>query len=192
MCLYIADLQKNKFIKMKKVIGFLFLSILLVQCGQDKDTLILKNQLGKIDKNTSIEELDKIFKNDSIEKFAPIDDMLREYRVFDKDGKPLLVFSPKVQNDSIKGLELVKIYGGQYTTEKGISTSSTFKDIVDNYSIDKIEPSFSAAILFIDELNATISLNKQDLNLDEFDMRKINQGQIPDEASIKNISLWFE
>ena len=65
MCLYIADLQKNKLIKMKKVIGFLFLSILLIQCGQDKDTLIIKNQLGNIDKNTTIEELDKIFKNDS-------------------------------------------------------------------------------------------------------------------------------
>ena len=99
---------------------------------------------------------------------------------------------PKFQNDSIKGLELVKIYSGAYATESGISTSSTFKDIVDNYSINKIEPSFSAAILFIDELNATISLDKQDLNLDEFDMRKINQGQIPDEARIKNISLWFE
>lgn len=177
---------------MKKVIGFLLLSILLIQCGQDKDILIMKNQLGKIDKNTSIEELDKIFKNDSIEKYAPEDDILREYRVFDIDGKSSLIFTPRIENDSIKGLELVKIYGDQYTTEKGISTSSTFKDIVDNYSIDKIEPSFSAAILFIDELNATISLNKQDLNLDEFDMRKINQGQIPDEASIKNISLWFE
>ncbi|MCP4883261.1 MAG: hypothetical protein GY908_05685 [Flavobacteriales bacterium] len=177
---------------MKKVIGFLFLSILLIQCGQDKDTLIVKSQLGKIDKNTSIEELDKIFKNDSVEKFTASGDLLREYRVFDVDGKPSLIFLPKFQNDSINGLELVKIYAGQYTTEKGISTGSTFKDIVDNYSIDKIEPSFSAAILFIDELNATISLNKQDLNLDEFDMRKINQGQIPDEASIKNISLWFD
>ena len=112
--------------------------------------------------------------------------------MFDVNGKPSLVFIPKVHNDSIKGLDLVKIYSSRYMTEKGISTSSTFKDIVDNYSIDKIEPSFSAAILFVNELNATISLNKQDLNLDEFDMRKINQGQIPDEAKVKYISLWFE
>ncbi len=177
---------------MNKLIGLLLLSIFLVQCGQDKDTLILKNQLGKIDKNTSIEELDKMFKNDSIEKFSLEDEITREYRVFDVNGKPSLVFIPKVHNDSIKGLDLVKIYSSRYMTEKGISTSSTFKDIVDNYSIDKIEPSFSAAILFVNELNATISLNKQDLNLDEFDMRKINQGQIPDEAKVKYISLWFE
>ena len=177
---------------MNRLFGLLILSLFLVQCGQDKDTLIMKNQLGKIDKNTSIDALDKIFKNDSIEKFPLEAEITREYRVYGVDGKPSLVFMPLVQNDSIKGLELVKIYSNQYVTEKGISTSSTFKDIVDNYSIDKIEPSFSAAILFINELNATISLNKKDLNLDEFDMRKINQGQIPDEASIKSISLWFE
>lgn len=177
---------------MNKIIGLFLLSMILIQCGQDKDTLIAKNQLGKIDKNTSIEELDKIFKNDSVEKFPLKEDITREYRVFGVGGKPSLVFMPRVHNDSIKGLELVKIYSSQYKTEKGISTSSTFKDVVDNYSIDKIEPSFSAAILFINELNATISLNKQDLNLDEFDMRKIEQGQIPDEASIMYISLWFE
>ena len=178
--------------KMNKLIGILLLCFVLVQCGQEKDTLILKNQLGKINKSTTVEALDKIFKNDSIEKFPLDDGVTREYRVFGLNGKPSLVFTTKVSNDSILGLELVKIYSSEYMTEKGISTSSTFKDIVDNYSIDKIEPSFSAAILFIDELNATISLNKEDLNLDEFDMRKINQGQIPDEASIRYISLWFE
>lgn len=177
---------------MNKLIGLFLLSMILIQCGQDKDTLIMKNQLGEIDKNTSIEDLDKIFVNDSIEKFPVDAEMIREYRVFGKDGKPSLVFLTRVHNDSIKGMELVKIYSSRYKTEKGVSTKSTFKDVVDNYSIDKIEPSFSAAILFVNELNATISLNKQDLNLDEFDMRKINQGRIPDEASIMYISLWFE
>ena len=47
---------------MKKLIGFFLLSMILIQCGQDKDTLIMKNQLGIINKNTTIEELDKIFK----------------------------------------------------------------------------------------------------------------------------------
>lgn len=177
---------------MKKLIGLLFLSLILVQCGQDKDTLILKNQLGKIKKNTRIEELDKIFKNDSIEKFPSNSGIIREYRVFGINGKLDLVFTPLVRNDSMKGLDLVKIYSSRYTTEKGISTTSTYKDIADNYSIDKIEPSFSSAILFINEINATISLNKEDLGLEEFNMNDIRQDQIPDEAGIRYISLWFE
>jgi len=133
-----------------------------------------------------------MFKNDSVEKFTANSDLIREYRVFDKGGKQKLIFIPLRQNDSIKGMELVKIYSELYTTEKGISTSSTFGEISGNYTINKIEPSFSAAILFVDEINATISLDKEDLNLDEFDMRPIRQGQIPDEASVNYITLWFE
>ena len=177
---------------MKKLIAVLVLATLLVRCGQDNNMLISKSQLGKINKNTSIEELDKMFKNDSIEKFTADSDLIREYRVFTTDGKKNLIFIPLRQNDSIKGLELVKIYSNIYTTEKEISTSSTFGEISGNYTINKIEPSFSAAILFVDEINATISLDKEDLNLDEFDMRPISQGQIPDEASVNYITLWFE
>lgn len=178
--------------QMKKLFGLLFISIMLVQCGQDKDTLILKNQLGKVNKNSSIEDLDKIFKNDSVAKLPKGADLIREYKVFGVNGKVDLIFLPKLENDSIKGMNLVKIYGSRYATENGISTASTFRNIADSYSIDKIEPSFSAAILFIDEINATISLDKKDLGLDEFNMNDIRQDQIPDEASIKYITLWFE
>ena len=112
--------------------------------------------------------------------------------VFDESGEPSLVFATRIQNDSIKALELVKIYSDYYVTEKGVSTASTFKDIAAQYSIEKIEPSFSSAILFIDELNATISLDKSDLKIDEFDMSDIRQDQIPDLARIRYITLWFE
>lgn len=177
---------------MKKFVGLILLSILFVQCGQDKDTMILKNQLGDITKDTSLEDLDKIFKNDSIEKYPVKSDIKREYRVFGEDGKPALVFLTLVENDTVKGLERVKIYSDKYMTEKGISTKSVYKDVADNYSIDEIETSFTAAILFVNELNATVLLNKSDLNLDEFDMREIRADQIPDKAKINYISLWFE
>ena len=134
---------------MNKFIGLLLLSMIFVQCGQDKDTLILKNQLGKITKSTSLEELDKIFKNDSIEKFPKDAEIIREYRVFRVRWETVIGFLTHIENDSIKGLELVKIYSELYITDKGVSTKSTFKDVADNYSIDKIEPSFSAAILFV-------------------------------------------
>lgn len=177
---------------MKKLIAVLVLAVLFISCGQDKNTLIVKNQLGKINKSTSLEELDKMFKNDSIERLPKGEELIRQYSVFGADGKQKLVFVTKLKNDSIKGLELVKIYSDTYLTEKGISTASSFGEISGNYTINKIEPSFSSAILFIDEINATISLNKQDLNLDEFNMNPIRQDQIPDEASINYITLWFE
>lgn len=177
---------------MNKFIGLILLSIIFVQCGQDKDTMILKNQLGAISRSTSLEELDIIFKNDSIQTFPIKTDITREYRVYGSDGKVALVFLTLVKNDSVKGLELVKIYSDLYATEMGVSTKSTYKDVADNYSIDKIETSFNAAILFVNELNITVLIDKNDLNLDEFDMREIRADQIPDNASINYISLWFD
>lgn len=181
-------------IAMKKFLFALFavVSLVLVQCGEDNDYLISKGRLGDIQKDTDFAALDRIFANDSVEKFTGGSDRIQEYRVFDPAGQALLVFVPLVENDSIKGIELVKIFSSAYKTDKGISTASNFKDVADNYTIDKIEPSFSAAILFVNEINATISLDKQDLNLGEFDMSAIRQDQIPDLAHIKYITLWFD
>ena len=175
---------------LRTVLG-LAVIFLLFQCTEE-NTAIKKKQLGKISNSTSIEELDKIFKNDSVQKLPEGEPLVREYKVFDASGSPSLIFVTRVENDSLKALEHVKIYSPTYATEKGISTASTFEDVRSQYSIDDIEPSFSSAILFIDELNATISLDKKDLNIDEFDMRDISEDQIPDQSSILYITLWFE
>jgi uncharacterized protein YcfL len=177
---------------MKKLIGVIVLSLLLIQCSSDKNTKIVKNQLGTINKNTSVEELDKLFSNDSVVKYPEGEDVFRDYRVYDKQGRELITIKFDINRDSIKGIELVKIFSEIYETEMGISTASTFKDILDNYSISKIEPTINSVIIFIDEINATLVLDKKDLKLKEYDMGKISQDQIPDMAPIKYINLWFE
>ena len=176
---------------MRRIFFAILAVLLFVQCDTE-DNLIKKNQLGDITKETSLEELGELFENDSIEKFPKLEEPVREFRVFDPDGKPALTFQTNVVNDSIKGIELVKIYSSLYVTEKGLSTASVFKDVVDNYSINKIENAFSSAVLFVDELNVTIALDKKDLKMDEFDMRAIRMEQIPDQAKIKYITLWME
>ena len=176
---------------MIRKIAVLFVILSLVQCAKE-DNVIRKKKLGEITDKTTIEELDRIFAKDSVVKLPEGRELVREYKVIGENGEPSLVFMPRIENDSIKSLELVKIYSSEYITEKGISTASTYKDIAAQYSIDKIEPTFSSAILFIDELNATISLDKKDLKLDEFDMRDIREDQIPDLARILYITLWFE
>jgi hypothetical protein len=55
-----------------------------------------------------------------------------------------------------------------------------------------VVPTLSSAILFIDEINFTMALDKKDLGIDEFDMRKISKDQIPDNAKIKYITVWFD
>ncbi len=176
---------------MKKIITLLILSILFIQCDNNEDYKIGKNQLGKINNNTKITELDIIFKNDSLVKLPEGADNFNAYKIYSKKGKLLLTFRPKF-GDSIKTIKSVQIYDKEYVTVNGISTASTFLEIANNYTINKIEPTFTSAMLFIDEINITIALDKNDLNLDEFDMRKISQDQIPDMAKIKFITVWFE
>lgn len=177
---------------MKKIITLLLISLIFIQCNSKKDSIIAKNQLGKINLNTKISELDKLFKKDSIVKLPKESDVFRKYEIYNKEGILLLIIKPKFRGDSLITIENIKIFSDKYNTEKGLSTASTYKDILDNYSISKIEPSFTSAIVFIDEINATVALDKKDLKLAEFDMNKIREDQIPDMAKIKYITLWFE
>ena len=177
---------------MKKIISIVVLSLILIQCNSDKDFIITKNSLGEINKKTTVAELDKIFENDSVVKLPENLQVFSKYRVFDKTGKHLLTISLDRTRDSIKGIGSVKIFSNQYKTEKGLTTDSTFKDVINNYSISKVEPFISSVIVSLDEINAGIALDKKDLNIGEFDMRKISKDQIPDMAEIKYITLWFD
>ncbi|MDH3323204.1 MAG: hypothetical protein OEM04_09455 [Flavobacteriaceae bacterium] len=177
---------------MKRVIAIIVLSIIFVQCNSDKKFLITKNGLGNIEKNTTITELDDIFENDSVVKFPENVEVLNKYSVYSQEGNQIVEIKLHVVNDSVAGIEHIKIFDKSYKTEKGLSTLSTFKDIVDNYSISKIQPTFSSAVVFIDEINATAALDKKDLRLGEFDMKDINKDQVPDMAKIKYITLWFD
>ena len=177
---------------MKKIITLFIIGLIFIQCNKDDRTLIAKNQLGKITKSTSVDDLDQMFSKDSVVKLPKNSALFNKYMVYNKAGKQLLTIKLKIQRDSIKGIENIKIFSDEYKTDKGLSTSSTFKDILDNYSINKIQPSFTAAVVFIDEINTTIALDKKDLKLNEFDMNKISPDQIPDMAKIKYITIWFD
>jgi hypothetical protein len=73
----------------------------------------------------------------------------------------------------------------------GLSLESSFEDINLNNTITKVETSLSSATLFIDDLNVTISLDKEDLGLKNFSTQKISIEQIPGLAKVKTFIVWF-
>jgi len=176
---------------MKKVF-LLIITFVFIQCNDQKTKLVTKGKVGEITKTTTEQELENIYKNDSIVKIPEASDYVNEYAIYEKGGKHLLSVFPKIPKDTINFIERVKVYSPMYKTEKGISTIATFSDISANYSINKIDPTFTTAIVYIDELNGTFALDKKDLGLDEFDLNKISKDQIPDMAKIKYITIWFE
>jgi hypothetical protein len=45
--------------------------------------------------------------------------------------------------------------------------------------------------LFIDDLNATIAIDKEELGLKDFTTQKVTLEQIPDLAKMKAFIVWF-
>jgi len=75
----------------------------------------------------------------------------------------------------------------RYRTEKNVSLISTFKDIADNYTISRIDNLISSAVVSVNEINVSFTIDKNDLPANvRFDMDlKIEETHIPDDAKIK-------
>jgi hypothetical protein len=186
---------------LKNILSILLVSLLFVQCTKENRYLIEKGKVGYLSKETTVLELNTIFESDSIvsnlpsnnsnngEKLFTVGD--DEYEIFSIKGEKLLQISPVAHNDSLSKIKSIQIFDRNYKTDKGISLQSTFKDINENYLVNKVETTLTSATLFIDELNATISIDKKDLGLSSFSRDEVSIDQIPDIAKIKYFTIWF-
>jgi len=172
-------------------------AILFTQCSDSKFQ-IAKGKVGEITTTTTVKDLETLFAEDSIVKilsegakgnnYFQDDD---EYLIYEKGGKHLLTVVPKEQLDDTSTLKSIQIFDDRFKTENGININSTFGDINAKSTINKVESSFSSATLFIDELNATFAIDKEELGLKEFSLEKVTKEQIPDLAKTKSFIVWF-
>ncbi len=185
----------------KRLFYFIIITLFFIQCTNTNKYEVKKGMVGNINKKTTIADLSNIFKNDSIVSNKPLTDTNDsqkifslnddEYDIYSKSGKKLLEITASKQNDSLSKIKSVGIYDSNYITDKGISLKSTFKDINENYLINNVETTLTSATLFIDELNATISIDKKDLGISKFSTEQVSLSQIPDMAKIKYFTIWF-
>lgn len=185
---------------MKNILCIAILSLMLVQCSNENKFLVEKGKVGLLSTKTTIKDLKSIFVNDSIvsiladleenneESFFAAND---EYEIYSKSGQKLLSIVPVAQNDSTSTLKSIQLFGANYLTKKGVSLQSTFKDITGNYKINKVETTLNSATLYIDELNATIAIDKEELGISKFSRDEISLDQIPDISKIKFFTIWF-
>ncbi|CAM1333520.1 hypothetical protein [Tenacibaculum aestuariivivum] len=173
------------------------ISVIFIQCGNSKYD-VSKGKIGELTTKTTINEVTKIFKNDSIVKIlsegAKGNNFFQEddkYLIFEKGGKHLLTIVPKEQLDSLSTIRSVEIFDERFKTVTGLNINSLFQEINANNTISKVESSFLSATLFIDDLNATVSIDKEDLGLKDFSTQKVSIEQIPDLAKIKSLTIWF-
>ncbi len=181
---------------MKNYILPVLFVITIISCGKDGSNpyLIDSNRVGPLTRESQISQLDSIFKNDSIARSTYGAGTLftsNEIEIYDRDGSPLLILEPVQQFDSTSTIGYIQILDPRFETAKGLSTESTFGDIVKHYSISRIENTLSSAVIFIDELNLYLTIDKKDLPSDlryNTDTR-INESQIPDNAKIKYLMI---
>ena len=173
------------------------ISLFIVSCNNNSKFKIEKGKVGLITGKTTVNDLQNIFKNDSIVKNlsegALGDDYFQdddEYLVFEKGGKHLLTIVPKEQLDSTSSIKSIEIHDRRFKTEGDISLSSTFSEI-SAYNNLRPESTLQSVTLFLDALNATITIDKEELGLKNFSSQKVALEQIPDLAKIKSFVIWF-
>ncbi|MGB1041758.1 MAG: hypothetical protein ACPGU6_00050 [Tenacibaculum sp.] len=180
-----------------KPLAIALMSIVFVQCGNSKYD-IAKGKVGQLTTKTKVEEIEKIFENDSVVKVLSEgikgDNLFQEddkYLVYEKGGKHLLTIVPQEQLDTKSTIKSIEFFDTRFKTKSGLNIGSSFQEIDANNTINKVESSLSSATLFIDDLNATIAIDKEDLGLKAFSTQKVTKAQIPDLAKIKSFTIWF-
>lgn len=180
---------------MKNCFSLFLLIITLASCGKDSSPYLIDvNRVGPLTREIQINQLDSVFENDSIARSTSTSGSLatsKEIEIYDKDGSPLLILEPVQQFDSTSTIGYIQILDSRFETAKGLSIESTFGDVVKNYTISRIENTLNSAVVFIDELNLYLTIDKKDLPTSlRYDTdTRIHQSQIPDNAKIKYLMI---
>lgn len=174
-----------------KILSFAIIAVLLMACGRDSDPFLIdNNRVGPLTKEIKINQLDSIFKEDSIVRNISKSQFLNvanNIEIFDREGSPLLILEPVQQFDSTSTIGYIQILDPKFKTAKGLNIKSTFGDVVEKYAISRIENTLNSAVVFIDELNLYLTIDKKELPTSlRYDTdTRIIASQIPDNAKIK-------
>lgn len=180
---------------MKNAVIFVMIltvALLSLQCSQNSH-LIAKEKVGSITKKTTEKDIYKLFESDSIvtDTVTPLSSLDEKiFKIFKKNGKKQLEIT-FAKRDSVFSINNVQLFSEEYKTKKGISVQSNFNDVHKNYTISNVEATFSSIILFINELNVTISIDKSQAGIGQFSLEKVKLEQIPDATKIKYFTVWF-
>lgn len=180
---------------LKKIIFIVFVSFLFIECKEEKNPFLISNDsVGLLTRGMTIKKIDSVFVRDSIVKLYTQNNELPtqgEVEIFEKNGTKLLSISPITNNDPDALISNFQFFDPRYKTDKGLNLSSTFKDIKTNYKISNIETTISTVVLFLEDSDLFINIDKKELpeNLRYNPNLEIDITNIPDNAKIKYFML---
>ncbi len=181
---------------MIKAITISILTLLLfIQCAEEKDAFLISNStVGNLTLGMKIKQIDSIFAMDSIVRLNPRQNessTIGEVEIYEKGGEKLLLISPRDNYNPESLISSFQFFDDRYKTVKGLNINSTFKDVKDNYKIANIETTLSTVVVFLEDSDLFINIDKKELpeNLRYNPNFVIEAVNIPDEAKIKYLIL---
>src|SRR5690606_1172702 len=117
-----------------------------------------------------------------------------EVEIYEKRGQKLLLLSPKNETDPNSTITDIMIFDSRYKTEKGLSTSSTFKDFKDNYTVSDVQRIINGAMVFFSDTDIYLTIESKYLTgevLNDPDA-KLEAHHIIDSATIKYFRIGWE
>ncbi|MFT4697058.1 MAG: hypothetical protein ACI9SJ_000174 [Flavobacteriaceae bacterium] len=174
------------------------ISILFIQCGKETDLfLIQKGAVGNLTHKNAMKQIDSIFSNDSIVKLNPIKNAIGtqgDVEIYEKGGAKLMLLSPNDESDPESMITNIQIFDNRYKTIKGLNSESTFKVVKDNYIIADIETTISSVVVFLEDSEIYLTIDKKELpeDLRYNSSLKIESSQIPDKAVFKYFMIGWD
>ena len=184
---------------MKKTLLIIgIVSLTFVQCGKDSDPFLIKNgSIGNLNNKIKIKQIDSIFAVDSIVKINSSPNALEtqgEVEIYEKGGKQLLLLSPDDETNPNSTIKNIQVFDSRYKTEKGLTSASTWKDVKANYTVDNIQTTINAVVIFLKDSDIYLTIDKKSLPEElRYDMDlKVEASQIPDNAPFKYFMIGWE
>jgi len=180
---------------LKKIIAIISVTLLFIECKEEINPFLISNDsVGALTRGMTIKEIDSTFAQDSIVKLYAQNEELPtqgEVEIYEKNGTKLVSISPVTNNDPDALISNFQFFDPSYKTDKGLNLSSTFKDIKANYKISNIETTISTVVIFIEDNDLFINIDKNELpeNFRYNPNLVIDVTNIPDEAKIKYFML---
>ena len=184
---------------MKKTLLISALIVLFFsQCDKGNDPFLIKNgAIGELTEKIQMKQIDSIFVGDSIVKLNPDVNALGtqgEVEIYEKGGVKLLLLSPDDEYDPESLITNIQVFDDRYHTEKGLSKSSNFKFVKDNYTVSSIESAINSVIVSLNESDIYLIIDKKQLpeNLRYDPSITIEASQIPDDATFKYFMIGWD
>lgn len=176
------------------------LFLIIISCQNDTRYLIAKNQLGYLNKDSKIHQINSLLPNDSVvivnarNPFgSSLISVAKEIKVYDSSNLQILTIKPFGSMDTLSNIRSIRILSEKFKTKNDIGLGSTFKELKKHHDVSNIQSLANSIIINIEDIKAFVSFDRKVLPGEvRFDMDvEVKPTMIPDDAKINRFWVNF-